>query len=299
MPEQVTVPGAHPSAPNVPAIGAHRGVGFADYVAWRATNWHTLAPFALSSLQGRHEMTMPEDASPDMVFGGAFHSAILEPDAFAATYVVMPRFEGHPNSTAHKAAKAAWLEENSGKVSLTADEADRLKGMQAAVAAHPTASALVSGRGKNELSIVWRDRPTGELCKGRIDRLARVPARVIEHGAAGDAIVLVDLKKTSRFHRFDCEVAKFGYHAQLAFYLDGLGELDPAPVTPVIIAVQDEAPYDVVVYSVNDAVEHGRKLYRRLLDLLIRCRREDRWPGICPTGTLPIILPKYAQEDES
>jgi hypothetical protein len=281
-----------------PNIGAHANVPFLEYAKWNAINWHTLKPFGFSARQGRHEMTLPDDATKDMVFGGAFHTAMLEPKEFSSLYAVMPQFEGHPNSNAHKALKSEWVNANASKIHLTRSEMENLLAMQRAVMEHPTASALLTGKGRNELSIVWRDKPSGELCKGRVDRLTRVRANIIDARATGDAICVVDLKKTSQLHRFDNEVAKYGYHGQSAFYRDGLMELEPVEPIPLIIAIQDEPPYDVVVFNATDAAEDGRKLYRRLMTTLTSCKKNDSWPGLCPFGTLPVILPGYAKEKE-
>jgi exodeoxyribonuclease VIII len=278
--------------------GAHFDVPFADYIAWPAVNWHTLFPFRISAKQGRHEMTLPPDATADMVLGGSLDCAVFDPAEFDHTYIVMPKFDGHPNSNIYKAAKAAWMAENSGRVVLTADEMDATRGMQKALMDHPTAAALLTGRGRNQISIVWTDQKTGELCKGRIDRLARVPANLLDPSATGEVVCLTDLKKTAFLHRFDSEVAKYGYHGQLGFYNDGLYTIDPRPVIPLLIVVEDHPPFDLAIFSMTDAVEHGRRLYRRLLDTLHRCKTSGGWPGICPKGTIPVVLPGYAREAE-
>ena len=241
-------------------------------------------------------MTLPDDATKDMIFGGAFHTAILEPEKFKEIYAIQPQFDGHPNSNIHKDQKREWREANATKVPLTKSEMERLAGMQKAVRAHPTISALLYGKGKNELSFTWRDSESNEMCKGRIDRLCRVPANVIDANLKGDCICIIDLKKTSQLHRFDSEVAKYGYHGQLAFYRDGIKQLEQAEITPIIIAVQDDPPFDVIPFTVGDAVEHGAKLYRRLMRTFVIAKKSNKWPGMCPVGTVPIILPKYAEE---
>jgi hypothetical protein len=284
-----------------PSVGAHPDIPFSSYRRWPAVNWSLLSPFSVSPLQGRHEMTQPDDATEDMVFGGAFHTAILEPTLFEETYAIMPDFPGHHNSKAYKELKNDWEEANRDKVKLTTDEVRRLRGMQKAVMAHPTANALLTGKGRNELALVWNDMETGELCKGRIDRLVRVDAKVLNANANGSAICIVDLKKTSKLAMFNSEIARYQYHGQAAFYRDGLATINsvnPETITVIIIAIQDEEPYDVVPYLLTDAVEHGTKLYRRLLRTLIGCRRDDRWPGQCPFGTIPAVLPKWATEEE-
>jgi hypothetical protein len=222
----------------IPKVGVHRRVPFAEYVAWDAMNWHTLEPFRVSAKLGRLAMTLPDDASDAQALGGAFHSAVLEPALFDTEYAAMPQFDGHPNSNAHKQAKADWIEANREKVAIAPRERAALLAMSQAVRAHPIAAAILRGAGKNELSIVWRDKPTGVLCKGRVDRVCRVKIGVLDGAAANpndDALCLIDFKTTRAIgiEAFDKEIAKFAYHAQLAMYLDGLNALDPAPLHPL------------------------------------------------------------------
>jgi exodeoxyribonuclease VIII len=283
----------------IPKIGAHRGVSFEEYCRWNAVNWHSLEPFRRSALEAHHAAARPDDAGPALVKGGAFHSAVLEPEKFEKIYAVMPKFDGHPNSKVYRDAREAWRAAHRCSVEISADEHDELLAMSAAVRAHSVTSAILKAPGRNELSIAWRDKETAELCKGRIDRLCRLPASVLDPNAAGEVLALVDFKSTSRFHRFDLECAEYGYHAQLAFYSDGLYALEPAPITCLIVAVQSVPPFDVAVFTSADAVDHGRRLYRRLLAEAIRCRTERNWPGICPVGTIPIILPAWAREPEN
>lgn len=281
-----------------PTVGAFHNVPFHEYTRWQAVNWHKLKPFGISALQGHHEMTVPEESSKYMVFGGAFDAAMLEPDKFNADYVTMPLFPGNKNSNIYKNAVAEWVANNQEKIHLTFEEMGRLRAMQRAAQANPTIAALLNGKGKNQLSIRWHDKPTGEPCKGRIDRLCKVPAKVLDPNAAGDVFCMVDLKTTSFLHRFDNEIAKFGYHGQCAFYQDGLAELEPVESLPLIIAFESDPPFDCAVFNMSDAVTHGRKLYRRLMTTLRDCRAKDRWPGICPHGTIPAVLPKWAQEGD-
>ncbi len=280
-----------------PQVGVHYGISFEEYLAWEAVNWSTLKPFDISPKQGRYEMTTPDESTVDTDFGTAFHAAVLEPEKFEAVWAVMPDFPGHHNSNAYKALVAQWEKDNADKVKLMVDEMRRLKGMQAAIRAHPTTRAILDAKGRNEMSIVWRDKETGELCKGRIDRLCRIPAKVLNPTLGGNAIIEADFKKTRAIHRFDNEVAKFGYHAQRAFYADGLATIEQVELTSMLIAVQDEPPYDVIPMTMSGAIESGRKLYRRCLETLIRCRKSDSWPGICPVGAMECDLPKYAIEE--
>lgn len=266
--------------------GVYSDIDFRTYLALDAVNWHLLEPFRQSSRNGRHQMLLPDDASEAQAAGGAFHAAVLEPERFAREYVVMPEFEGHPNSNVHKAAKAAWIEANAAKVHLTGPEKAENEAMSRAVWEHPAASEIVSGKGRNELSVIWKDPETSALCKGRIDRLCRVAARVLDPLASNpdaEVIALPDLKTTRKVKLpgWEYERRTHGYHGQLAMYVDGIYAHNPAPVVPLWIAVENCNSFDVVVYRANEAlIEHGRILYRGLLRQLLECRAKKRWPGI-------------------
>lgn len=285
--------------PTNPAPGAYYGMSFEDYEKVPYINWHLLEPFRVSSMFGRNAMLRPKDATKSMVAGAAFHTAVLEPEKFDSTYATMPMFDGHHNSNAYKEKKQAWLEHHSESVNLTGDELAVLRAQQRAVREHPTVRAILEAKGKNEISIFWKDPEYGVMCKGRIDRLCRVPAQVLDPNAVGDVICMTDFKTTVKPYEFDREVAKYGYHAQIASYESGLQTVQPGEVLPLIIAIPSVPPFDdVVVYTCADAVDNGRKLYRRLLRQYLECKATNRWPGICPVGTIPVILPKYSREPD-
>lgn len=280
--------------------GVEYAVAFTEYAAWQAVNWHLLEPFRISAKQGRQRMLAPQDASDTMVFGAAFHSATLEPKAFDEDYAVMPVFTGHPNSNAHKEAKAAWQAANATKVHLSPRDRDELLAMSAAVRAHPKAAAILGSKvGRNELSIRWRDRGSGVLCKGRVDRLCRVPIGVLDRSHPNpdaEVICAVDMKTTRSIEEFEREAAKYAYHGQMAFYRDGLMSLNPAALQVIIIAVENHPPFDVLVYRCDeDLLDHGRRLYRRLLTRFIGCEQHKRWPGISD-DVLTLFLPEWAKE---
>lgn len=276
------------------------GVSFAAYAAIDAINWHTLEPFRKSARHGRHQMLLQREASEAMVLGEALHCAILEPERFAAQYAAEPRFEGHPNSNAYKAQRDAWRSEHATSVLLTWAEYQDVRAMAAAAREHPVAGAVLAARGKNELSITWSGKD-GATMKARLDRVCRVPASLLyptSPDRGGEVICLCDVKTTRAIApvEFERELARFGYHGQLAMYADALTAADPSPFAVAILAVENTPPYDVAVYRVDDEViDHGRKLYRRLLALYQQCQKDGHWPGVAPCTT-GIELPAYARE---
>lgn len=94
---------------------------------------------------------------------------------------------------------------------------------------------------------------------------------------------VTELKTTVSSHpeRFAWQSLRMAYHAQLAWYLDGVmkgGQL--APENAYVVAVESTAPFPVTVFRVsNRAIEEGRKLYRLWWEQLMNCERSDEWPA--------------------
>lgn len=295
-----------------PRPGVYANVPFSDYVQIEAINWHKIAPGRKSALQMRHEMLLPSDANKGQVMGGALDCMIFDGlERFGECYATMPRFDGHPNSNAYKAQRDAWQQANAAAVHLTADEMGIVQGMYKALRAHPIAWALLSGgKGRSQLTIIWRDEATGELCKGRIDRLAEVDSAILTNGqSTGKTVCLIDLKSTREpgieKNQFPGEVVKYGYHGQLGMYRRGCIALKPAEIVPIIVAVQNDAPFDVIVHRMDaecsdgkTTIDHGEALFRRLLDTYHFCKSDNKWPGQF-SGINPLQLPVYAQEPEA
>jgi hypothetical protein len=92
-------------------------------------------------------------------------------------------------------------------------------------------------------------------------------------------------------------VARYGYHAQLAWYLDGL-RTNGIEVhdTPILVAVQSSPPHDVVTYHLPDhVVQAGRDEYRKLLVKVAECEASGDWPGIAPEE-LEMVLPEWGYQ---
>lgn len=278
--------------------GLYQGLPFSTYRAIDAVNWHTLVHMRQSARHCRAKMLRPDDANDEQRLGEYSHACIMEPTRLATDYAVMPEFEGHPNSTAHKAAKAAWIEAHKERVPLTAEELERAQQMIASIDAHPLASKLLrSPTAKKEVTIVWLDKGTSLLCKGRIDLLDLQDLRLLDKYYKDESdrkvVTLADLKTTragtgvngnskkTMVELFNYDRLTYGYHGQLAFYADGLAAINPADILPVIVAVQNAAEYDVIVCPFSALMyDAGRALYRGLLDKFAACKASGQWPGV-------------------
>lgn len=223
------------------------------------------------------EGAQPEP-SPAMRFGSAFHTLVLEPESFAARYVVRP--DGLDGRT--KEGKA-WLAQQEGRTVLTADDERHMLGMHAAVYSHPAASRIVCD-GAAEVSVRWTDEDTGLRCKSRADYWVR------------EKRLCADLKTTDDASpaEFAKSVARWRYHCQDAFYRAGFAACGEQIDHFALVCVEKLPPYAVAVYTLDaDAVRKGYAAVRMGLGLLSECMRESRWPAY-HEGVTELSLPPWA-----
>lgn len=147
---------------------------------------------------------------------------------------------------------------------------------------HAHALDLLSrGAIKERFSWRWLDRD----CRGEPD-------------VAGD--VLVDLKTTRNAdpQRFSSDALRYAYHAQLAWYRNGLvcaGR--PAPTDCYIVAVETKPPYPVVVLRLTPHVlDLGERLCRLWMEQLLECERSGHWPGYAQ-GVIDLDAPEELDLD--
>lgn len=257
-----------------------------QYHAHPAVGHSGLVRIMRSPAHYQEYVTHPPEPTPAMVFGSAFHVAILEPERFGQTFVVAPKFDRRTKEG--KAAAEAWEAENAGKTALTAEHMAAIEQMVASVRNHAGAAKLLSD-GMAEMSGFWNDQETGIGCKCRPDFLAM----------AGETITgIVDVKtcRDASADGFARAIVNFGYDVQAAFYHDGLKALTGRAIPFYFVAVETEPPYAVAAYKASDEViEVGRAKYRGALQLLKWCRENDRWPAYQPNGEIETItLPRWA-----
>jgi exodeoxyribonuclease VIII len=157
--------------------------------------------------------------------------------------------------------------------------------MRDAVMSHELAGPLIERATYRELSALWTDERTGQLCKARWD------------APDADAGVIADLKSCddaspSGFRR---SLGRWAYHRQNAFYMDGAAAVAPGSFdTFVFIAVEKRPPYGVAMYRLPaSAVQAGRDEYEPLLQRYAECVRDNHWPSY-PAEVLDLDIPAYA-----
>lgn len=263
-----------------PACGIYYDVPFGIYRQWRAVNHSSLAPLRKSPAHYKAALDHPRPPSDARRLGSLIHAGQLEPLSLAQRYVVEPadlyagvtKEDGTATSvpartSQGRARKAEFMRGNADKEIVTQDQYDTMLGVCRSIAASAAAQYFL-GDVKTEVSLVWRDMPTGLLCKGRVDVLNEA------------LLLLPDLKTTDDASDYSRAIWKYAIDRQLAFYCDGLMALTGKYFKPILIVAETVKPYCIRKAPLGLAsLDEGRREYRTLLATVAECRRTDTWPG--------------------
>jgi hypothetical protein len=231
-------------------------------------------------------------------WGSMFHKRILEPDQFDSAYITGPNVA---KNTKKWKEFLADIDPDDTRQPIKESEAEDAAAIERAVWSDPVCKSLLSGKGRNEVSIIWDrtinvDGQTHQVrCKGRLDRLT----------AADGYSAIVDLKSTQNAStgEFSRSCGVYGYHRQAAMYLDGCAALDilkgqePKQRRYIFIAVEKAPPFAVGVYELDDeSIRAGRSQYVRLLEQWQECVTLDQWPSYTGWngGIETISVPQWA-----
>jgi hypothetical protein len=260
--------------------GIYKDLAFDAYLAIDAVSNTRLGQLARSPYHFQQNVGLDESAKY-LVLGNLVHAGRLEILNLAERYAVMPDFHlddenntaaGEPSTsrqTKYVIEKVAEFERvNRDKRVVPRAWFEEMKLLCAALLQHESTQRLFMGRVETELTLIWRDPETDILCKGRMD------ARLI------DELIFADLKTTADLDKFPKAIERYGYHRQLAHYRAGYAVLTGKLLEPWIVAVEKQAPYCVQAAPMGDeALACGERKRRELLRLLVKCRKDDYWPG--------------------
>lgn len=259
--------------------------------------------------------------------GSMTHEAILEPDRFAAEYVVLPEdapkrpterqlaegADSKPGTKIRQAwedaqARQQWWEQfdkqHQGAEVVSAAEHAMVLQLRDAVIQHPGLQAAFHPELQhlNELTITWLDPVSGHRCKARIDalRITSQAIRVYELKSAADAGP----------EPFGRSVVSYDYLLSAAFYADGVDHCRDAisaalgiderallglPVVVEYVVAEKEYPFLVARYELQqDQLEIGRALYEQGLQKVVAAEELGYWPGY-DQGAVPLELPAWFQ----
>jgi len=254
------------------------------------SEYHTANGISVSQLKHadkspkhyKHNLNNPQEATPAMLFGSLFHKMNLEPDKLESDVAVAPSVDRR--TTAGKEEWNNFLDNSVGKLQVTKQDYELAVKMTEAICEHNKATELLSCDGMNEKAIFSTDHDTGLLKRGKLDRII-------------DGVGIVDLKTTQDASpSFIKSVINFDYHMQAAYYLDLAEEQGLDTPFFYFVCVEKEAPYGVGVYMLpDDLIEHGRRKYKRLLNVILDCREANSWWGYDDDAVM-LETPKWMGE---
>lgn len=189
-----------------------------------------------------------------------------------------------------KAARDAALA--AGHVPLLPDEWQQVHDMADAIRSHPIAALIDPDNGRAEQTLVWRDEPTGIMCRARIDWLQ--PGAVIDYKTAASG----DTDQLSR----SCD--QHGYAQQADWYLTGLRALGLADnTTPfVFVAQEKDPPYLITPFQLDaTALSIGRRRNVSARQVYRHCTETGEWPGHVanPEEIAWVSLPPWVERQEA
>lgn len=226
-------------------------------------HFSTLKHMARSPAHYRAAVLAPRESTPAMRLGTSVHAVVL----------------GQPYVIWHGASRRgkewdAFEAKHATSLILSEDEYQRALWCADALSNNRDAASLL--RGAHEVECEWT--AFGRRAAGRLDVL-------------GDGYV-TDLKTASSAHpeTFVRAGLRLAYHAQLAWYLDGVRM--PAG-RGFIVAVEPSPPFAVTVFELSPrCLDEGRKLIRMWMEQLAQCESANEWPEYAQS-IVPFDVPDH------
>lgn len=207
----------------------------------------------------------PQNQTPALAFGTAFHCYVLEPERFAEEYIIVYKIDKRTKEGKELISNAESL----GKKLITEEDMMLIQNMAESIHSTKYADTLLSG--EHEISYYWEDEMTSIKVKCRPDSRRKL---------RNDKGIIVDIKtcESAATDDFMRDAIKYGYDLQSAQYKTGVELYEGYPHDFVFIAVEKKPPYAVNILQADDLfVQRGKDLYRLYLGLIADCRQNNLW----------------------
>lgn len=218
-------------------------------------------------------------------FGHAAHAEVL---GVGAPIVVIDADDWRTKA-AREERDAAYA---AGSTPLLRADHERVRAMADALRRNPIASALFQpGAGQPERSLFWFDSEFETWRRAMLDWLP---------DTRDGRLIVPDLKTCSSAEPGALARAffQYGYHQQAPWYMDAteaVGLTSGFEPAFVFVFIEKAPPHLVTVAQPNpEAVQWGRVLNRKALDVYRRCRDTGHWPGYAE-DVISLSLPSYAE----
>lgn len=280
-------------------LGLIYGMPFEDYLSVNALSASGMRLLAKSPWH--YKNTPPMEKTRPMLRGSLAHCAVLEPDALASRYLIVPQDAPRRPTAAQWAAKdpspqskeamAWWRDFNArafGREIVPAEDYSLTQQQLAAIKAEPYLSDLFS-RGDAECSVFWVDKRTGVYCKARPDFMQSL---------GSDGVRVAELKTTADESPdgFSRVLTNLGYHRARAHYVDGIQQATGKRVVEYVFAVVTSTePVLAVPYWLDEEdAQQGEDECAELRDRFAQCLVTNHWPAY-GTGPQIVGLKKWAK----
>lgn len=229
----------------------------------------------------RYWLEHPPEPSAAMNFGKAAHAMVLG----AGPYVMHVNATNYQTKNAREvrdAAKAA------GWIPMLDHEYQVARDMAAAIRAHPMRRLLY---GRPETTIVWTG--DGITKRAMLDVLPPTPKT--------GRLIITDYKTCTTADRdaIQRSIARYGYHQQAAWYLDGVRALGLGGDDTAFLFLFQETrpPYLVVPVELDPvALQIGRARNQQAVEIYRHCNETGVWPGHVAGDEIQMIgLPPYVE----
>ena len=269
---------------------AIENMSYKDYAARPGLRFGYLAALDKSTpARAEYDRTHPVD-SPQMKWGRALHSLILEPETFSQVYHISsgPLNERTGKPYGRDTQKYLEWEAQQTKPILSTEDHRIIFGMAESVAAHPLARTIRDGPRQTELSMFWKKDWID--CKARIDCFQSVAGVIWDLKSCNDA----------SYDGFWMNVKKYRYYMAASWYMQGLAEVNPGARPRFLwLAVENSPPYSLGVYEVSlDLLQVGYDACARAFEIAKTCAAEKNWPAYREKCAVLMTAPKYMLPDD-
>lgn len=234
-----------------------------------------------------HKTIMGNDRleSRPLVFGQAFHAAVLEPLIFADNFAVMPAELAalDKRKKAGKDALAAWKEDQVGPsgqpmIVLSAVEGDAINGMTKSIFKNPCARALVERAALVEKAFYYHHDEYDIKLRCKPDLVTS------DH-------IVCDLKSTAAslvdWHVKAAE--PYRYDVQDVFYSQVMRGCGQEVSDFLFIVVEKTAPYDCAVFGLTEYDrERAQNEVEIDIEMYAACLKSGRWPSAFAGQSAPL-----------
>jgi len=256
---------------------------WADYRATAALNPSTIVHGFQSMLHLHHAWYAPHKDTPNMQWGRAVHTLLLEPRTFEDRYRC---WSGRRAGNEYKAFKEAADEVGA---EVLKDEGefcmDWVEQAAQQVLRNPRVLELVES-GQAERAVTAVDH--GMKCRGRIDWISGSQGR------------LVDVKTTRSLRTFSLDFFRLHYDVKLGLYQHWLNQATNAFWPVEVIVIENHPPFDAICIPVPDAVlDRGAVRGLRVIEQVRQCIEADCWPGAGgEEGVGTLDVPSWCMDDD-